>query len=96
MSTQIFSDTGTSVINLKLAAASFGNTTIQVFVYGLMGRNSWSAITCSVYMRYEYYKFLNFEVIIVKSAIFEGYMWSFSSVFSFLFFSFFLFFYFLL
>jgi hypothetical protein len=43
MSTQIFSDPahpGTSVINLKLAAASFGNTAIQVSAYGLMGRNS--------------------------------------------------------
>jgi len=40
MSTQIFSDLNTLVINLKLAAASFGNTAIQVFAYGLMGRNS--------------------------------------------------------
>jgi hypothetical protein len=40
MSTQIFSDPGTSAINLKLAAASFGNTPIQVFAYSLMGRNS--------------------------------------------------------
>jgi hypothetical protein len=40
MSTQIFFDPGTSIINPKLAAASFSNTAIQVFAYGLMGRNS--------------------------------------------------------
>lgn len=46
MSTQIFSG---HLGNLELAAASLGNTGIQVFAYGLMVWSSLMQITCLIY-----------------------------------------------